>query len=343
MTLNAGHKVSPSPLLNLSSESPDQFSTRRRNTVGSPTSAVFKPGVAIPIPQAPQSAQTLYSSYSASQTSQGVQTNGCVARGNTRNRSKSPTAKATSPPRRQPNSELVESGAVGSVGLSNGRKATREHPIAPQSGVHNNMQGRRGDTVQQPVTMQKPPFRSGNAGNSMVSASMPATPSHFPRVNDASRSPSPSAPLDSPRSTTSEPTRPAPSYNRPVCVHQPCPYETALNGARRRMPYSLGSDKLPRESPKVDHLDPKDEARLTEEAMREFEILKPSEDSDNRRRQFLEKLDQILNDEWPGHNTKVWAFGSTENYLAMEDSDGTVVGEHYGSTLTGFSRRLYNE
>lgn len=89
----------------------------------------------------------------------------------------------------------------------------------------------------------------------------------------------------------------------------------------------MGSDKLPKERPKVERLSPEDEIRLNEETLREFEALKPSEDSALRRRKFLEKLARILNEEWPGYNTRVHAFGSTENYLAMEDSDGMDASE----------------
>jgi len=101
-----------------------------------------------------------------------------------------------------------------------------------------------------------------------------------------------------------------------------CRYETLLIDAKRRIPYSLGSDRLKPERPLLEKLPLSREKALTRDMELEFERLKPSKESEDRRRQFLDKLSRILNEEWPGHDTKVHAFGSTENHLCMEDSDG---------------------
>ncbi|KAF8543257.1 hypothetical protein BDD12DRAFT_874876 [Trichophaea hybrida] len=179
------------------------------------------------------------------------------------------------------------------------------------------MQGRRND-VQQPITGQRPPFR-----HSPQSMSLPSTPNHHPRhLNGVSRSPSPpTCMLDSPRSAASEPASTTPYSKAPTTG---CLYETLLIDARRRMPYSLGIDKLAREKPKLENLPQSQEEALTEDIEKEFERLKPSSESEIRRRKFLGKLSRILNEEWPGHDTKVHAFGSTENHLCMDDSDVDV-------------------
>ncbi|KAI5791848.1 hypothetical protein EDC01DRAFT_616114 [Geopyxis carbonaria] len=189
------------------------------------------------------------------------------------------------------------------------------------------MQAKRNDTTQQhsSVTGTRPSIkshRSNQSNHSTQSTSLPSTPNHLPRINGASRSPSPpTCLLDSPRSAASEPVTATP-YQKPL--NSGCRYETALVNARRRMPYSLGFEKLNRESPKLDKLTRADEEKLTQEMNDEFELLKPSAKSDARRRKFLEKLGRILNEEWPGYSTSVHAFGSTENHLCMEDSDVDV-------------------
>ncbi len=53
----------------------------------------------------------------------------------------------------------------------------------------------------------------------------------------------------------------------------------------------------------------------------------PSEDSKQRKALFVQKLELMLNDEWPGNSIKVHAFGSTENQLCTDDSDGIVACE----------------
>ena len=54
-----------------------------------------------------------------------------------------------------------------------------------------------------------------------------------------------------------------------------------------------------------------------------YQKLLPSQESERRRTRLVEKLEKILNDEWPGHDIKVNVFGSSGNLLASDDSDGT--------------------
>lgn len=88
------------------------------------------------------------------------------------------------------------------------------------------------------------------------------------------------------------------------------------------MPYSLGIDKLGREKPRLDKLQSAEEGKLTRDIEELYEKLRPSEAEDERKRKFLDKLGRMLNEEWPGHDIKVHAFGSTENHLCMKGSDG---------------------
>ncbi|KAL0633232.1 hypothetical protein Q9L58_007842 [Maublancomyces gigas] len=90
------------------------------------------------------------------------------------------------------------------------------------------------------------------------------------------------------------------------------------------MPYSLGIEKLEKERPRQEKLSPEQDEKLTKDMLHMYEGLKPSKESNERRRKFLEKLARLLNDEWPGHDIQVHAFGSTENHLCMSDSDVDV-------------------
>lgn len=106
----------------------------------------------------------------------------------------------------------------------------------------------------------------------------------------------------------------------------------------------MGIDKLKPEKPRLERLPQFQEEELTKEMKKEYERLKPSPGSEKRRREFLYKLSRILNEEWPGYDTRVHAFGSTENHLCMEDSDGREHSQQIppGLGLTVCSGRLYH-
>ena len=92
---------------------------------------------------------------------------------------------------------------------------------------------------------------------------------------------------------------------------------------RRRMPYTIGADLLPEEKDGLrEKLEPEDEQRLTTDMMEVYDRLLPSAESDDRRRQLVNKLEKLFNDQWPGHNIKVNVFGSSGNKLCSSDSDG---------------------
>ncbi|MCJ1473945.1 hypothetical protein MMC13_002601 [Lambiella insularis] len=101
-----------------------------------------------------------------------------------------------------------------------------------------------------------------------------------------------------------------------------CKFETGMTYSRRRIPYSLGGDRLERASavPKK-YLDQKEEEKLTSDMRGLFSRLIPSAESDERRGNFTQKLEKILNEQWPGNNIKVHVFGSSGNLLCTSDSD----------------------
>ena len=96
--------------------------------------------------------------------------------------------------------------------------------------------------------------------------------------------------------------------------------------SRRRMPYSIGADKLEFSLAKVKkHLDPADEEKLSGDMRELYDRILPSADSDDRRARFVKKLETILNDRWPGNNVKVNVFGSSGNLLCTNESDGRLA------------------
>jgi hypothetical protein len=318
MTLNT-IKGAPSSHSHFSAHDPDRPLARRRNTVDSSASVA-------PNHSTKAAVAAIQHQFLPLLSLRQPLLNGSTTGGNLQYEGQSSTYKAISPHRRRQDSRSPERGNehahLPSLGgwLGNGRKSNRPYHSNPKSGPIN-MQGKRNDVFQPPIA--GPPRINGSTQSiqSSQSMSLPSTPNYHPRhLNRVSRSPSPSASLlDSPRSAASEPATTHPHSKVPMAG---CIYETLLVDARRRIPYSLGIDKLKPEKPKIERLPEPQEDSLTKDMIREFERLKPSIDSESRRRKFLSKLSQILNDHWPGHNTKVHAFGSTENHLCMDDSDG---------------------
>ncbi|KAG5290621.1 PAP/25A associated domain family [Histoplasma capsulatum G186AR] len=160
----------------------------------------------------------------------------------------------------------------------------------------------------------RPPFASQH------SSSLPSTPYQHPRgLQFVSRSPSPNRRSSSPRSTHSESTHLLPSLRRP---YGGCKYETGMAHFRRRIPYSLGSELLPKElGPLKDQLDSADEKKLSGDMRELYDRLLPSEESESRRLKFVDKLENLLNKQWPGNNIRVHVFGSSGNKLCSSDSD----------------------
>lgn len=157
------------------------------------------------------------------------------------------------------------------------------------------------------------------------SSSLPSTP--FPHVRElsfSSRSPSP-AKVDgqrSPRSARSESDGDVRSGEKaPLVVG--CRFETGMAHSRRRIPYSIGGDQLERPNvmPKK-YLSPVEEGKLSGDMRELYDRILPSKESDERRAKFKQKLEHILNEQWPGNDIKVHVFGSSGNMLCSSDSDG---------------------
>lgn len=165
------------------------------------------------------------------------------------------------------------------------------------------------------IAAARPPLTSHQSN------SLPSTPyQHARNLSLHSRSPSPVRGSTSPRSTHSEATHLPPSARQPLGR---CKYETAMSAYRRRMPYSLGADVLPEEKEGLkEHLEPEEEKKLTTDIMDLYDRLLPSAESDDRRRQLVQKLEKLFNEQWPGHEIKANIFGSSGNKLCSSDSDG---------------------
>lgn len=154
------------------------------------------------------------------------------------------------------------------------------------------------------------------------SKSMPTTPSHSQHLKSSQqRSPSLGRTLNngSPRSTRSDSSQTPPAARK---VHTGCKYETGMAKARRRVPYSLGPDKLgPDPARSRKRLSSEEEEKLSKDMQDLYSRLLPSQDSETRRARLVEKLERILRDRWPGVSIKVNVFGSTGNNLGTSDSD----------------------
>ncbi|KAF9366218.1 hypothetical protein BGX34_005144 [Mortierella sp. NVP85] len=68
-------------------------------------------------------------------------------------------------------------------------------------------------------------------------------------------------------------------------------------------------------------LPPEAEAKLSMEMVDLFESLLPTEESHIRRTKLIQKIEDMLHTEWPGHDIKALPFGSTVNDLGTSSSD----------------------
>ena len=168
------------------------------------------------------------------------------------------------------------------------------------------------------------------------SSSLPSTPSqHARKLSFGARSPSPTkvAKGDSPNSTNSEEDNGAPSQNKPPLIAG-CRYETGMAFSRRRIPYSIGGDQLERSKtmPKK-FLNPAEEEKLSGDMRELYDRILPTRESDERRANFVRKLESILCQQWPGNDIKVHVFGSSGNMLCTNDSDGELESDSGVDTL----------
>ncbi|KAK4156784.1 hypothetical protein C8A00DRAFT_12297 [Chaetomidium leptoderma] len=170
-----------------------------------------------------------------------------------------------------------------------------------------------------PSSSQSAPFAAAQ------SSSVPSTPHQHPRkFSFESREHSPGATQNhSPRSAYSETNGNVPSL-RPLPPRLGgCRFETAVPHSRRRMPYNLGTDRLE----KVDldkikgKLSEEEEAKLETDIRELYSGLLPTDAIEINRRKLVNKLENLFNDEWPGHDIRVNLFGSSGNLLCSDDSD----------------------
>ena len=170
------------------------------------------------------------------------------------------------------------------------------------------------------------PIPSRPSLSSQQSSSLPSTPyQHARKLSDEAHIPPPAQgeEMQSPsRSAHSETDSSLRAPGRSTFLAG-CKYETGMAFSRRRIPYSLGGDKLERASsmPKK-YLDPNEEEKLSGDMRELYDRLLPSNESEERRSKFVQKVEALLNAQWPGNNIKVFVFGSSGNKLYTTDSDG---------------------
>ncbi|OAR01325.1 hypothetical protein LLEC1_05283 [Akanthomyces lecanii] len=157
------------------------------------------------------------------------------------------------------------------------------------------------------------------------SSSVPSTPhQHARQFSFESRDPSPNAGTNhSPRSAYSETNTTLPSL-RPLPPRLGgCKYETSQINSRRRIPYSVGSDRLEKLDMRTvaPKLGEEEEAKLTKDMKEMYDKLLPTDQVEENRKRLVEKLEKIFNEEWPGHDIKVHLFGSSGNLLCSDSSD----------------------
>ncbi|POR35776.1 Poly(A) RNA polymerase cid13 [Tolypocladium paradoxum] len=166
---------------------------------------------------------------------------------------------------------------------------------------------------------------SSSAHGQAHSSSVPSTPhQHARQFSFESRDPSPTAANNhSPRSAYSETNSTLPSL-RPLPPRLGgCKYETAQMNSRRRIPYSVGNERLEKLDLRTvkSKLSEDEERKLTTDMREIFDRLLPTDAVEENRKKLVTKLEKIFNDEWPGHDIRVHLFGSSGNLLCSDDSD----------------------
>ena len=201
--------------------------------------------------------------------------------------------------------------------------------------------GNGGNTLSQPVATQKRSSEEAEmadmkASNVMSNGDRPPLVSYqsnslpsTPQLRSRAASTLPKSPTLGRNALNISP-RSSPADQRQSVLAQRrhaggCKYETGMAKARRRVPYSLGPEKLgPEDGILKTQLDPKEDEKLTGDMRELYDRLLPSRESENRRRTFIEKLQKLLKDRWPDQNISVNVFGSTGNNLGTSDSDVDV-------------------
>lgn len=216
---------------------------------------------------------------------------------------------------------LMRSAKDPSSSKMSAKKSSDHHNHHNQQQPQQQPTHREGAAARLPLSStQSAPFAAAQ------SSSVPSTPHQHPRkFSFESREHSPGAAQNhSPRSAYSETNGNVPSL-RPLPPRLGgCRFETAIPHSRRRMPYSLGTDRLEKlDADKIKGKLTEEEDRKLETDMRElYDRLLPTDAIEINRRKLVTKLEKLFNDEWPGHDIQVHLFGSSGNLLCSDDSDG---------------------
>lgn len=165
------------------------------------------------------------------------------------------------------------------------------------------------------------------------SNSVPSTPhQHARQFSFESREPSPtSGNSHSPRSAYSETNSTLPSL-RPLPPRLGgCKYETAQINSRRRIPYSVGNDRLEKLDLRTvkGKLAEDEEKKLASDMRDIYDRLLPTPEVEEKRKKLVRKLERIFNEEWPGHDIRVNLFGSSGNLLCSDDSDCKLLAKFF--------------
>ncbi|KAH6674675.1 zinc finger protein-like protein [Halenospora varia] len=216
-----------------------------------------------------------------------------------------------------------KSASRGGHGNKESRKPSKgERALIIEKETPVTMPGKKLDLSNQLPARPHPQHQNTNI--SQQSSSVPSTPHQRARkFSFGSHEPSPNTTNNhSPRSAYSESNVTLPS--RPQQIPRGgCRYETAMAHSKRRMPYSIGSERLEKCNPAEvkSKLTEDDETTLSKEMEELYHRLLPTPESEDKRKKLVEKLENIFNTAWPGHDIRVHVFGSSGNLLCTDESD----------------------
>lgn len=123
-----------------------------------------------------------------------------------------------------------------------------------------------------------------------------------------------------------------------------CPFEGQMQQKKRRFDANLV--QLQESEHRNDQINETVDAELTNECWKLYMRLKPSNEEVSRRQQFVDKLRTILSTEIKDAKLDLFVFGSTENNLAIQQSDVDVCiitnGSKYLNSTCQLAQLLYS-
>ncbi|KAK2624685.1 hypothetical protein QTJ16_005878 [Diplocarpon rosae] len=228
--------------------------------------------------------------------------------------------------RSSPGGGITARGNNPSVRVGHGNREARRTSQGER--VHVTDQDKTGEMPSKKAELSQLPIRPyaqhHNPGWSHQSISVPSTPhQHAREFSSGSREVSPNATNNhSPRSAYSESSMLLPPKPQPA-PRGGCRFETAMAHSKRRMPYNLGDELLEKLDPSQikSKLAGEDERRLSADMKEMYDSLLPTPQSDRNREHMVQKLEDLFNGKWPGHDIRVHVFGSSGNLLCTDSSD----------------------